>query len=71
VGRGMQFFPGNLPERDDMFMREVSWNVFTVTGNIEAYLLYKECCLNPETEEVHTVMSQDYPHQDELEVDQA
>jgi hypothetical protein len=54
-----------------MFMREVSWNVFTVTGNIEAYLLYKECCLNPETEEVHTVMSQDYPHQDELEVDQA
>ncbi|WP_081792090.1 YqzL family protein [Caldalkalibacillus mannanilyticus] len=24
-------------------MREFSWNVFAVTGNIEAYLLYREC----------------------------
>lgn len=24
-------------------MREFSWNVFAATGNIEAYLLYKEC----------------------------
>lgn len=24
-------------------MREFSWSVFAVTGNIEAYLLYKEC----------------------------
>jgi len=24
-------------------MRDFSWSVFAVTGNIEAYLLYKEC----------------------------
>jgi hypothetical protein len=32
----------SLSERDDT-MREFSWNVFAVTGNIEAYLLFKEC----------------------------
>jgi hypothetical protein len=24
-------------------MRDFSWSVFAVTGNIEAYLLFKEC----------------------------
>ncbi|WP_202080674.1 YqzL family protein [Caldalkalibacillus salinus] len=24
-------------------MRDYSWNVFSTTGNVEAYLLYKEC----------------------------
>ena len=24
-------------------MRDVSWKIFASTGNIEAYLLYKEC----------------------------
>lgn len=23
-------------------MRDISWNIFTATGNIESYLLYKE-----------------------------
>ena len=37
-------------------MKNFSWNVFAVTGNIEAYLLYKECngeeCHEDEEEEI-------------------
>lgn len=35
-------------------MREFSWNVFAVTGNIDAYLLYKDVCGVAECEEEET-----------------
>ncbi|MDQ0168056.1 YqzL family protein [Bacillus horti] len=39
-------------------MREISWNVFAVTGNIEAYLLYREC-EDPECEELDEVQQEE------------
>jgi hypothetical protein len=28
--------------KDDWTMQNISWNLFSVTGNIDAYLLYKD-----------------------------
>jgi len=45
-------------------MRDFSWSVFAATGNIEAYLLYKECegpdCECEEEEELELMEQLDY-----------
>lgn len=40
-------------------MREFSWNVFAVTGNIDAYLLYKDVCEVAECEEEETMENEE------------
>jgi hypothetical protein len=50
-------------------MRQFCWNVFSMTGNIEAYLLYKEFEMfkgyTDEQERVAQVVIQDGRHSDQ------